>query len=398
MFDLKEQLEQKGHEIIPFSIKSKKNIPTKYEKYFSNPIGGQDEAFYDNLKKTSKTVLDILSRLFYSFHVRKRLELLIKTTKPEIALLLVHYNKLSPSVIDACKKNNLPIVVRLSDYFLVCPAATLTNGKGELCKACIEKNFLQCISNKCIKDSYTASFLKATAISLQSKVLKIYNNVDAFICTNDFMKSTMIEKGYPEKKLHVIPTFKQKPINTHFYSVQKYILYFGRFGKEKAIDTLIYSFLKSELYKKDIHLYLIGGNKKDIILNISQDQMKIVNKYCQFFDFMEKESLNKYIRESLFVVQPSKWFENFPNTILEAFSLNKTVITANIGSLKLMVPDNVGMLYEYEDINDLAFKMKELSKNDVRLALEKNIPEHFKQYSFKNHYDKLMAIFNSFTQ
>ena len=44
MFDLIEILEKQGHEVIPFSIKSSRNIETPYEKYFAEPLGGQDEA------------------------------------------------------------------------------------------------------------------------------------------------------------------------------------------------------------------------------------------------------------------------------------------------------------------------------------------------------------------
>ena len=395
MFDLIAHLEEKGHEVIPFSIKSKKNIPTKYEKYFAEPLGGQDEAYFDDLKKTPKMALSVLSRLFYSFHVKKRLEVLLKKIKPDVAYILLHYNKLSPSVIDACKKYNLPVYVRLSDYFLVCPTPTLSNGKGELCEACIEKNFLQCVSNKCIKDSYVASTLKAFAIIFQTKVLRIYDKVDKFICTNNFMQSKMAEKGYSKNKLEVIPTFKEMPYRNYTTLKQKhqYVLYFGRFGKEKAIDTLVYAYLKSDLYKQNIYLYLLGGSKNELQLKLDSKQEKIFNTHCKIFGFMDKEEVNKYISNALYVVQPSRIYENLPNSILEAFSFNKVVITANIGSLQYMVPKEVGLLYEFENSDDLASKMLLMAKDDVRNELERNIPKHFKQYSIEKHYKKLISIF-----
>lgn len=33
-FNIKEILEHNGHEVIPFSVKSMRNVPNDYEKYF----------------------------------------------------------------------------------------------------------------------------------------------------------------------------------------------------------------------------------------------------------------------------------------------------------------------------------------------------------------------------
>lgn len=396
MFDLIQYLEKKGHEIIPFSIKSKMNAPSKYEEYFANPLGGQEEVYFDNLKKTPKMALDVLSRLFYSFHVKKKLDTLIKKTKPDIAYILLHYNKLSPSIIDACKNNGLPVFIRLSDYFLMCPRPTLVRSNGALCEACIEKNFLSCIKNKCIKESWTASTLKALAIIFQTKILRVYDKVDKFICTNKFMETKMIEKGYPKNKLEIIPTFKEAQKKRHNPSQldHEYILYFGRFGIEKAIDTLIYAYFKSHLYKKNIYLYLVGGNKEDLQLKLNFDQEKLFSKYCKVVNFINKEGVNYFIKKALYVVHPSRCYENLPNSILEAFSFNKAVITANIGSLPYVVNDKVGLLYEFEDIDDLSSKMLLLVKNELRKKLERSIPKHLEQYSIEIHYKKLMEVFN----
>ena len=42
MFNIKKELEDKGNEVIPFSIHSNQNEFCKYSKYFVEPIGSRD--------------------------------------------------------------------------------------------------------------------------------------------------------------------------------------------------------------------------------------------------------------------------------------------------------------------------------------------------------------------
>ena len=54
MFNIKKMLEDNGHEVIPFSIHSNKNVETEYSKYFVEPIGGRDTTYFDEVKKNQK--------------------------------------------------------------------------------------------------------------------------------------------------------------------------------------------------------------------------------------------------------------------------------------------------------------------------------------------------------
>ena len=84
MFNITKKLKEEGHEVIPFSIKSDKNEKTEYEKYFAKPIGNSNAVFYEDYKKTPKTVLQMLSRSIYSFETKRAIEKIIKGTNPDI--------------------------------------------------------------------------------------------------------------------------------------------------------------------------------------------------------------------------------------------------------------------------------------------------------------------------
>ena len=71
MFNIKKMLEDNGHEVIPFSIHSNKNVETEYSKYFVEPIGSRDATYFEDCKKTPRVIWQMLSRSIYSVEVEK---------------------------------------------------------------------------------------------------------------------------------------------------------------------------------------------------------------------------------------------------------------------------------------------------------------------------------------
>ena len=46
MFAVKWLLEERGHEVIPFSVRYRQNDPSPWERYFAPPIAGDDEVVF----------------------------------------------------------------------------------------------------------------------------------------------------------------------------------------------------------------------------------------------------------------------------------------------------------------------------------------------------------------
>lgn len=90
MFNIKKMLEDNGHEVIPFSIHSNKNVETKYSKYFVEPIGGRDATYFDEVKKTPKSIWQLLTRSIYSREVEKAIKKEINDVKPDL-VYIIHF-------------------------------------------------------------------------------------------------------------------------------------------------------------------------------------------------------------------------------------------------------------------------------------------------------------------
>jgi glycosyltransferase involved in cell wall biosynthesis len=388
MFGVKELLEKHGHEVIPFSVKSKKNVQTKYEKYFANPISGDDKTYFEEYKKTPKTIIQMIERQFYSIHVKKKLEKLIKDTKPDICYLMHHYNKLSPSVIDACKKYKLPIVMRLSDFFLICPSALLTRN-NQICEECINKSLFCAVKHKCVKNSYFGSIIKVKAMYFH-RLIGIYNKINYTVAPSSFTMNK-IKIKFPRMKFVQIPTFV-KTTQDYNSKLGTYGLLVARIEEEKGILTAIKSFEGTKY-----ELKIVGQsstNYGEIIKKYLKDnKIKNVELLGPKYD----NDLAELYKNSRFVLVPAECYENMPNVALEAMSYSKPIVASNLGSLKEIITDNYnGLLFKPKNIPELRAKIEKLFKdsNLVKKLGKNAYQEAITKYNPEKHYSKLIDIFN----
>jgi glycosyltransferase involved in cell wall biosynthesis len=79
LFNITELLEKNGHVVIPFSVKSNHNKPSKYENYFLTPIGDGEEVYFREYKKSDiKTMSKTFRECFIHLRLKKKLIDLLK--------------------------------------------------------------------------------------------------------------------------------------------------------------------------------------------------------------------------------------------------------------------------------------------------------------------------------
>ena len=158
LFNIKDVLERKGHEVVPFSIKSSKNVPSPYEDDFLNTV--DDQTYFAQSKKTLRVVLKSFTRMFYSFEAKKVFGKFLDKYKPDLVYIIHYHNKISPSVVDAAKARKIPVVHRISDFQYMCPNALFYNENVGICEDCLNGRSLSCIKNRCVMNSRVYSAIK----------------------------------------------------------------------------------------------------------------------------------------------------------------------------------------------------------------------------------------------
>lgn len=391
MFNIKKMLEDNGHEVIPFSNHSDKNEETVYSKYFVEPIGGRDVTYYEQCRKTPRAVWQMLTRSIYSKEVEKAICKEIRDVKPDIVYIIHFVNKLSPSVICGAKKMGLPVVLRLSDYFLLCPRFDFVCRK-KVCEDCLTKGYRTCIKRRCVKNSLPASFIRVLSMKVHS-FMKIYEKVDAFITPSEFLKDKLADNGFDSSKLHCIPTFTMASPESEKIPVGTYGLYFGRITEEKSVTTIVRAYERLPHH----HVKIVGDDTTEEAIRLKKYVADKGLKNIEFLGFKTGDELTDIITNSRFSIIPSICYDNLPNSALESFQYAKPVIASNIGSLPELITDGEnGLLFKPGSPKDLCKKIKLLEDDSMVIRMGAACQEKLaSKFSPETHYMALMDVFHS---
>ncbi len=340
-FTIGDLLEKNNHQVSWFAMESPQDIDSPYSKYFVPHIDLNANHGIASKLKVAATVL-------YSFEAKSRISKLIDDEKPDIAHLHNIHHQLSPSIIDALKTKSVPVVLHLHDYKLAC-ASYAHLSHGQICEACKGGKYYNVYFQKCVKNSAAKSALNTLEMYLHHNLLHVYEKVDAFISPSRFLADKVNGMGFEKEIIH-LPNFLDSSEYQSSYDTQSdYIVYFGRLSHEKGIATLI-----KAMNGIDIKLKIVGDGP----LRKDMEQLAAQNSKISFTGFLSGAPLHDEIRNSLFVVVPSEWYENYPYSVLESFAFGKPVLGARIGGIPEMVKDNeTGLTFESGNVNDLREKI-----------------------------------------
>lgn len=133
---------------------------------------------------------------------------------------------------------------------------------------------------------------------------------------------------------------------------KNYVLYFGRFSKEKGIDTLI----KVCKEMTDVNFIFAGTGPLENEIN-GIPNIKNVG-------FQLGKNLEKLIRGARFSIYPSEWYENCPFSVMESQLYGTPVLGADIGGIPELIEAGVtGDLFESGNRKELKEKIQKLWVN-----------------------------------
>lgn len=199
-------------------------------------------------------------------------------------------------------------------------------------------------------------------------------NADGIIGVSNFVANKTKKIFSITKKITVIynaiNSDKFKPTKIE---IQKdSILYFGSILRKKGILELAHIFNLLILKNPKAILYLLGKDVYDIKekkstlelfkSTLSEDSKKSV----VYLNEVKYNEVKEYILKSEVVVLPS-FAEAFPMTWLEAMSLEKKMVTSNIGwANELMINNITGFTENPKDHKNFANKIAYLLNNDIK--------------------------------
>ncbi|MBR3019908.1 MAG: glycosyltransferase family 4 protein [Clostridia bacterium] len=390
MFNVKALLESHGHEVIPFSVRSSKNVDTPYAKYFVEPIGGEDAVYYEDYKKTPKVIMQLLSRSIYSFKVKHAIQKEIRDVKPDLVYIIHMINKLSPSVIRGAKQLGVPVVMRLSDFFMFCPKFDFLRD-GKICRECMTGSLVNCLKHRCVKGSLSASLIRVFAMKVH-RLIRVYDDVSAFVAPSSYMAQVLRESSISEERIRCIPSFTYAGEADLPDCVGDFGLYLGRLSPEKGPEVAVKAYEKL----RDHRLVIVGDDNTEEGKRLKEYVKEKGLTNIEFRGFLQGRALHEVINASRFMIIPSICYENMPNTALEAMQYAKPILISRIGSLPDLVEDGKsGFLFECGNPDSLAQAIERMSDDgqvkEMGIVGRRLMQERF---SPEAHYEKLIGLFN----
>lgn len=390
MLKFTELAEKNGHKVVPFAVRYDRNIENKYSRYFPN--GSNSSGMYDPNDKNLGYLLRGAYLEFHNRDARKKLKKLIDDENPDVLYCLIP-GELTPDIFKIAKKKGVPCILRLSDFRLLCGKMNLLRGEN-ICEECIHGKYLCMVKHKCVKDSALVSCLRMLSL-YYSKICNRYKYVDAVIAPPRFTAKKFIEASFfPEEKVFINPTFidcSQIEVSSVF---KPYVLCLGRFTLEKGFIYVV----EAMKHLQDIPVTVaVTGDRN----GCSPELEALIEKYnledkITFVGFLHGEALEKIINESLCVACPAIWYENMPNTVLEAYAYGKPVIASNIGSLAEIVEDGVtGLLFDPKNSKQIADCIRKLYEDpELCMRLGKQGRKMCETvYSPQRHWKNFMSIY-----
>ena len=397
LFSLQNLLKEKGHKVSIFSMHHPNNFESEYSKYFVSYINYDKEVKAKSISSGFK----VAKRTIYSTEARKKIEALIKAEKPDIAHIQNIHHHITPSIFSSLKKHGIPIIWTLHDYTMICPNTSFL-AQGKICERCKKRKYFWPSIVRCKKNSFAASTMAAIETTIHT-ITGFNKSVDFFIAPSNFLREKLIEYGVREDKIIRLNNFtcfvdfsNKKP------DIENYFIYLGRLSEEKGIKTLIDAAIKVLLNENNdtgsfnnYKLKIVGdGPLKEEM--VSYVKLKGAEKTIEFLGHKSHDEAMDILKGSRFLVIPSQWYENFPFTVLESFTLGKPVIASRIGGIPELVKNwETGLLVEPGNPELLALKISFLLKHPEKAEAIGEVARDFMtgEINSENHYLKLMAVY-----
>jgi glycosyltransferase involved in cell wall biosynthesis len=380
-------LEKHGHQVIYFSTKSLSNIGNKFEPFFVDGIDYFNDSLINRISK--------VPRFFYSLQSKQKISFLINEYKPDLAHVHLYKGYLTPSVLVALKEFQIPTVITVHDYGLLCPHNLFLDGKNNICEKCLTASKLNCVINKCNRNSFFLSSISVFEYLFHNYLIPFDKHFNKIILVSKFA----YEKHSSVKNIKSLichlynfyPDLKNTKVND---TKGDYLLYYGRLSKEKGIIRLIEAWM-SKSRKAKLKIVGTGPLYSDIIRIINEN--KITN--IEILGFKQGEELFDIIKKSSFVVVPSEWYENNPLTIIESYANGKPVIGSRVGGIpEIIQEEKTGFIFEMGNITELSEKitmvenMSDMTYKKFSVS-SRNFAERY--FSEQVHYPELIKIYNS---
>lgn len=304
----------------------------------------------------------------------------------------MHLQGISASVLPVFKEFGLPVVFTAADFWTICPVVDLRRHDGVMCRGPEVAHCIRCIASRSSDPRVrrgadlpgavtgTAGLLSRTPLVRFSGMLRqvgdvrerpsyIRENVegvDRILAYTRLARDLLVSNGLRENKISVSPygidtSIVEEAVSRRRASSTLRVGFVGTLAPHKGPDLLVRAFRM--LPDLDATLSIHGGAEgyesyAEGLRALAGDDARIA-----FPGAFARGEVGRVLAELDVLVVPSRWYENGPGVVFEAFAAGMPVVAGNLGGMSEFVShEQNGLLFAPEDATDLARQLRRLKK------------------------------------
>ncbi len=389
--NLAKELKKRGHE--PYVFAAKRSIP-------GSGIRSDETEDYEYEGLPVRRVGRPEEGLSRPYHLNYRNEAMARKAgeyaeeiEPDLVHLM-HLQGLSANVVPAFKALGLPVVYTAADFWTVCPVVDLRRHDGELCTGPEVSHCVRCIASRNpdprlqkaaarvpgILPKGAAQLSRTPAARFSGPLRQIGDvaerpgyikrNVDlvdrvlAYTrLTRDLLSANGVGAGKTTVSHYGVDTSHiQDSRSDRTESPSLQVGFVGTLAHHKGCDVLVRAFemLPTRL---DATLSIHGDPERyaDFVQNLRE--LAAGDGRITFHGSFSRKEVGGIFSELDVLVVPSRWYENAPGVIFEAFAAGVPVVATDLGGMSEFVrPGEDGLLFKLEDAEDLSVQLQRLAE------------------------------------
>jgi glycosyltransferase involved in cell wall biosynthesis len=388
-FGLARELKARGHE--PFVLAAKRTVPR------SDLLPGETEDYelegipVRRIGRPEEGLTRPYELNYRNDDMAEKTREYVREVGPNLVHAM-HLQGLSASVLPVFEEFGLPVIFTAADFWSVCPVVDLRRHDGVMCEGPDVSHCVRCIASRSAEPrlqkaanlvpgalTRAADLASRTPISRLSFPLRQVGavrerpayirermrHVDRILAYTHLARDLLVANGIAGGKIHVSPygidtshvahaSTKRRPSATLRFG------FVGTLAPHKGPDVLVRAFglLPNEF---DATLSVHGSEKGYETYAAGLYALAGDDARISFPGPFSRDELGDVLADLDVLVVPSRWYENAPGVIFEAFAAGMPVICTDLGGMSEFVrPGENGLLFALDDAEDLAGQLRAL--------------------------------------
>lgn len=303
-----------------------------------------------------------------------------------------------PQVIQAARAAGLPVILTLTEYWFMCARLNLIQVSGVLCSG--PESDEKCM--RCLKEDQRRYRLPAQyapelmdtfwgvarhlpfAVQMTEAVADRRQTLRAaleaahlVICPSNYLISKFAEFGFDTERFTFMRQGLSTPAGSKPQTVSEFVTelrlgYIGQIKVHKGVDLAVDAVIRllESGYKVSLDLWGAENEEPDYVAMLKE--RSATHPTIRWNGRYTGGKVWEVLAGVDALVIPSRWYENSPNAILEAYEMKLPVIVTNLGGMaELVENEKNGLVFGLNDVDDLHDQIK-------RLLTEKGLLKRFR--------------------